>query len=65
LKDIDFLGSHEAISKAADKVFRLLAEEGLLVCEAREVLRRVEERLEMVKLPNISQNVAGRARQEG
>jgi len=65
LKTVDLLGSHEAISKAADKVFRLLAEEELLVCEAREVLRRVEERLEMVKLPNIFQNVAERACREG
>ncbi|RJX20360.1 MAG: hypothetical protein C4570_03890 [Ammonifex sp.] len=31
------------INKAAGKIMDLLAEEGLLICEAREVLREVEQ----------------------
>lgn len=38
------------INRVAAKVMDLLAEEGLLVCEAREVLREVSTRLEFTKL---------------
>lgn len=49
------------INKVASKVMDLLAEEGLLVCEAREVLREADRRLEFVKLPPSQERDAGRA----
>lgn len=49
------------ISKAASRVMDLLAEEGLLLCEAREVLQEVSNRLEFVKLPPREKKDAGRA----
>lgn len=52
------------IDKAASKVMDLLAEEGLLICEAREVLREVSSRLELVKLPPSQERDAGHACQQ-
>ena len=53
------------INRAAAKIMDLLSEEGLLVCEAREVLREVNSRLEFAKLPPSQERDAGCACRQG
>lgn len=69
LDTAEFLHQHlecryPEINKTASRVMDLLAEEGLLICEAREVLREVSSRLELVKLPLPQKRDAGRACQQ-